>query len=700
MNRKSRRSTAAQGRRGLRQPAASESARSSDRTAERLAAALRHHKVGRLPEAEKLYRQILAIDPGNVDSLHLLSMIELQTGRGDEAIGHIVKAIAVNDRIPEFHSNLGGAFQMQGRLAEAAACYERALALKPDYAEAYSNLGLVLQQQGKLVEAVACYERALALKPDYFEALSNLGLVLQQQGKLAEAVACYERALALKPDLAEAHTNLGNPLQQQGKLAEAVACFERALALKPDFAEARLALCVAQLPILYMDESEIGTRRAAYQAHLSALCDHVGRRETLHGLAQAVGSTQPFYLAYQGYNDRECQTQYGSLVCRIMADCYPPAVLPRPPEPGQPVRVGIVSAYFWQHTVWKLLIKGWLTQLDRDGFQIFGYHTGTKADGETETAAALCHRFVRGPMSGDRWRQAILDDAPHVLIYPEVGMDPDSARLAAQRLAPVQCNSWGHPDTSGFSTLDYFLSSELMEPPAGQDHYSERLIRLPNLSIYYEPLDTRPVPVERPDFGLRPMASVFWCGQSLFKYLPQFDRVFPDIARGAGDCQFVFIEHPGSAHINDMFRARLDRAFSAFGLSATDYCVLLPRLDQDRFVAAIGQSDIVLDSIGWSGGNSTLETLVHDLPIVTMTGPLMRGRHSMAILRMLAVTETITETIDDYVSTAVRLARDVQWRMAIKTRISENKHRLYRDRTCISALEEFLNGAARRPSAS
>jgi protein O-GlcNAc transferase len=126
-------------------------------------------------------------------------------------------------------------------------------------------------------------------------------------------------------------------------------------------------------------------------------------------------------------------------------------------------------------------------------------------------------------------------------------------------------------------------------------------------------------------------------------------------------------------------------------------CVFLPRREDERwFVAAIGQCDIVLDSIGWSGGNSTLESLHHGLPIVTMAAPLMRGRHSMAILKMMGVEETIIETVDDYVFTAVRLAQDVPWRAAVKNRILENKHRVYRDTTSVSALGDFLKSAARR----
>jgi predicted O-linked N-acetylglucosamine transferase (SPINDLY family) len=88
--------------------------------------------------------------------------------------------------------------------------------------------------------------------------------------------------------------------------------------------------------------------------------------------------------------------------------------------------------------------------------------------------------------------------------------------------------------------------------------------------------------------------------------------------------------------------------------------------------------------------------MVHDLPIVTIPGTLMRGRHTMAILQMMGVMDTITGTSDDYVSTAVRLVQDVSWRMALRTRIAERKSRLYRDDSFIFAFEEFLEQVARR----
>jgi protein O-GlcNAc transferase len=483
-------------------------------------------------------------------------------------------------------------------------------------------------------------------------------------------------------------------LRGQGRFPEAVSHFARALALQPNFVEARFALCMAQLPILYDTENEIAERRNAYISSLKDLRDAVQSMPAPDRLTDVVGAHQPFYLAYQNQDDHELQALYGAVVSRIMTARYPAAAGARPVA-NEPIRVAIVSGFFRRHSNWKIPIKGWITQLDRSRFRLFGYYTAAERDAETEIAAASCERFVQGPLSLDVWRAAILSDAPHVIIYPEIGMDRMTVQLAAQRLAPVQCNSWGHPETSGLPTLDYFLGSALMEPSDGDEHYTERLVRLPGLSIYYEPAETILEACDRNALGLRAGAFVFWCGQSLPKYLPQFDSVFARVAREIGDCQFVFIQFPGSAEITKRFWARLERAFAAVGLRAEEHCLLVPRLAPAAFAAAVGACDAVLDSIGWSGCNSILESLAFDLPIVTLTGTLMRGRHATAILSMMQITETITNDVEGYMATAVKLARDRAWRTMLKSKIALNKHRLYRDHTCIDALESFLETQAR-----
>lgn len=199
---------------------------------------LRHHQAGRLNEAERIYRQILAIDIHHADSLHLLGMVAYQAAGHEIAVELICRAIAINPAEAAYHSNLGTVFQSQGRLEEAAASYERAVILRPDLAEAHYNLGNVLYEQDRWEDAAACYQHALVLRPGLAEAHYNLGNALQAQDKFVEAVACYERALALQPEKYEARHNLGNALQALGKLEDAMACYEQVLNVQPGYARA------------------------------------------------------------------------------------------------------------------------------------------------------------------------------------------------------------------------------------------------------------------------------------------------------------------------------------------------------------------------------------------------------------------------------------------------------------------------------
>jgi len=734
-----------------------------DRSEQTLAAAMAHHRAGRLIDAERLYRLVCDTDQKNARAFHLLGVIAHQLRRPDAAslVGRAVmlnpdfaeahndrgvilasnglfadalscfeKAVALNPGYNEARNNLGRGLRSLGRFDEAAKQFElvlkstpgsavahfnlasvfelagqkpdaekhyrRAISLRPDFADAHIHLALLLQDTDRLPEALAHAERAVVLRPDSAGARNNLGNILRTMGRRDDAIAQYETALRIDPNFFMAHYNCGVALRGETRIAEARAHFAQAFALKPDFLEAELALCMAELPALYEDPSEIAERRDAYASRLARLSAHVESASVPAALAEAIGSHQPFYLPYQDHSDRELQTLYGSLVCKIMTARYKTPVLPKPPGPQEPIRLGIVSGFFRQHSNWKIPVRGWLKNLDRNRFHVSGYYTSAERDGETDAAAALCERFVKGPLSLDAWRRTILDDAPHVLIFPEIGMDKVSAQLAAQRLAAIQCCSWGHPVTSGFPTVDYFISSELMESADAADHYSEQLIRLPNLSIYYEPADVSPTEIDRAQLGLRSSAVIYWCCQSLPKYLPQFDGVFARIAAEVPDCQFTFIEFGGGRGVTEMFRARLERAFEAVGLNARDHCVFLPRLAPDRFVAAIGQCDVVLDSIGWSGCNSILESLVHNIPIVTFAGELMRGRHTAAILDMMNIRDTTARTIDEYVSIAGFLGRDGARRSELSAEIAEKKHRVYRDRDCIVALEAFLDRAVRK----
>ena len=200
-----------------------------------LAYGLKHHRAGRLGEAERVYRRILELNPHHADSLHLLGMVAFQTGNCEAAAELISRAILQNGEDAMYFSNLGNVLQTQGRLEAAVDCYQRAIELNPASATAHGNLGLAWQFLGRLEDAARSFEEALKLDPGIAVVHTNLGNVRQAQGRLEEAVVCHERALAAEPHNSEAYSNLGGVLDLQGKLTESMAAYDRALALKPDF---------------------------------------------------------------------------------------------------------------------------------------------------------------------------------------------------------------------------------------------------------------------------------------------------------------------------------------------------------------------------------------------------------------------------------------------------------------------------------
>lgn len=241
-----------------------------------LTIAVNYHQAGRLPEAERLYRQILSFDPNNADARHLLGVIAYQVGKHEAAIEDIQTAIRLKGHDAEMYSNLGAAYQALNRLSDAESCYQNALREQPNHVSARYNMGNVFLKQHRLNEAIESYRQVLRLQPSNIGALNNLGQALKEQGDLLaaadyfeqilrlqpanaevhinlgtvrdaqkrpdEAIAYYRSAIQLRPTLSTGHYNLGNSLKEKGSLEEAAASYRRAVQYDPDHGETHFAL--------------------------------------------------------------------------------------------------------------------------------------------------------------------------------------------------------------------------------------------------------------------------------------------------------------------------------------------------------------------------------------------------------------------------------------------------------------------------
>jgi tetratricopeptide (TPR) repeat protein len=264
--------------------------------AQALMLAEQHRRAGYLGNAEELCLAALGAEPENAEALHLLGIISHQSGRLDEAIAHITRAVERAPQSPLYHANLGELCRLAGRPEEAVVHGRRAVALKPDYPEALSNLGIALYERAQYDDALACQDQALALRPDYAEAHSNRGNALRALGRRSEAEGAYRRALALRPAFAAGWNNLGTTLRDLKRPQEAEEAYRKALAQTPNDPETldNLALALKDLDrpseaiALLRQALSIEARSAKIHLHLGSLLIEQKQVEEASTAAQAA----------------------------------------------------------------------------------------------------------------------------------------------------------------------------------------------------------------------------------------------------------------------------------------------------------------------------------------------------------------------------------------------------------------------------
>lgn len=440
------------------------------------------------------------------------------------------------------------------------------------------------------------------------------------------------------------------------------------------------------VPSVYNNPEEISYYRQRYTKGLQKLIQEtsLATPEARQSALAGIGRLTNFYLSFQAQNDKELQCQYGNLLHDIMAANYPNWVAPlsMPPlKTGDKIRIGYVSNYLHSYsgTLW---LTGWLRYHNHENFEIYCYYTGNQPDGITEEFKNNSDIFYHIPYNLEATCQQIAEDKLHILVFPEIGMDAPTMQMAALRLAPLQCTAWGHPVTTGLPTIDYFLSSELMEAENAQEHYSEKLVRLPNIGVSYPKPYIPPVSKTRSDYQLPEEGVIYLSCQAPSKYLPQYDFVFAEIACRVPKAKFIFLR-------GALLQERLQRAFKTVNLNFEDYCIFLSIPERLDYLMINLLSDVYLDTFTWSGGNTSLEAIACDLPIVTCPGEFMRGRHTDSFLKMLGVTDTIVSNEAEYIDIAVKLGLNPTWRNDIAERMKQRHNNLYDDKGCVIGLEKF-----------
>ena len=644
-----------------------------------------------LEDALHWARRAVDADPVSVDALINLSTVLHEIGDYHEAIPRLLRARALSPNSAIVCNLLGACLLKTGDAAGAAAAFEAATQASPSDADSWANLAAALNDLFEHERALECANRAMSLRSDSSSALAAQAASLFELNKIDEAISSYREAAKHSPTV-QILCSMANTLITAGLNDEAADCLRRAIDMDGANPTARWILAMAALKPIYETDAQVPMSRSQLASSMTELENWF--RETANRRAyEAVGACQPFYLAYHEANNRELLIQHGNLCVSWMTSLRPRPTANRPTiARSAKMRIGIASAHIRNHSVWIAIAKGWASRLNRKKFEMFVFSLDPRQDKQTLAVERGVDFFDREVKGIDAWIDTIKKSNLDALIYPGIGMDHLTYQLAALRLAPVQATSWGHPETSGLPTVDYYFSGDAFEPPNAQLNYSEKLVRLPNFGTFVEPLQPTIRNVTLSSLGLPQGVPLLLCPGAPFKYMPSQDWVWLQIAKGIhAKCRgklVFFTSSSGSMHL--ALLARLRKFFAAADVDFDEHICVVPLLERGRFFSLLQQSTLLLDTLGFSGFNTALQGLECGLPVLAYEGQFMRGRLASGLMRKIDMPELVATSHEDFVQKAIELAADGKRLKKLRSAIPKRVKTLFRDDASVVALEKFF----------
>lgn len=635
-----------------------------------------------LDDAKNCFLHALDLSPENPGILTNLAAVLVDLGELADACAVYQRALVEASAPIKTYIQFAGLLERQGHLDQAHSLLLRALEREPESPATHNNLAGILLKLGHSERAITHCLKALQLQPQFPEARHNLGVAYAAQGKFKLAIDQLVRVVADTPDFLTAYCSLGDIYADQGRMAEAADAYRAAAYQHDAAARIKLALIVTPIP---SSRAQILDNRASMQAAIRDLRNDPALK--LDDPVRQIGAC-PFYLTYQGLGNRELMTQIADLYQYACPELMwtAPHCQRRKPRAGR-IRIGFISKHMYRHSIGRTT-QGVFARLPRERFERVAIFIAPVVDDDLSQsirASADVTLVVQVSLQAAREQIAALE--LDILFYQDIGMEPFSYFLSFARLAPIQCTSFGHPDTSGLANVDYFISSNLFETELAAEDYSEKLVLLNNvgtLAYYYKPELTETAK-SRSDFGLPLDSHLYLCLQTLFKLHPDMDQLFAAILRK--DAHGIIVLLQGTLpHFVELLRAR----FAATLPDVAHRILFLPNLPHSDYLNLLAIGNVVLDPPHFCGMNSTLEAFAVGTPVVTLPSQLQRGRHTLGMYVRMGINECIARSQEEYVNIAINLANNRPHREQLKKRILTHNHVLFEDDQVVDGFARFF----------
>lgn len=644
-----------------------------------IALGVARHRAGRLVEAERHYRAALREAPHSAEALHLLGVVRGALGHAVEAEQLLRSAIELVPDRAEPWSNLGSLLLRLDRPAEAAVALREALARDAGLADAVANLAGALLALDQPVAAEHAARRALAGQPGHAVALANLGGAQLAQGMVDEARQTLESAAASGRQSTALLRNLGQVRLAAGDALGAEAAFRRALAADRDDLECRRGLAFALARLRRLTEAErllehyVRRRPQPSNAHfmLGHLRVLAGRQ--MSGLEPlrlgalrpdapaAEASTLLFDLNYiPGLAPATLLAEHRAWDQRHARPLWQGGSS-RPRGHDRRLSIGFVSPDLRAHAV-SFFLRPLLAHIDADALAVTAYANVATPDIVTEELRGLvgAWRDIRS-CSDDVAASMIRDDGIDLLVDLAGHTADNRLLLFARRAAPVQISYLGYPATTGMAAMDARIVDTLTDPPGAEAHATERLCRLDRCFLAFAPTA---YPEISPSPAIERGSVTFGSFNNLAKLNEGVVALWARVL-AATPGSSLLLKHDASG--DEGVQEHLLDSFAVHGIDRRRLRFVPRTPDLVSHLATYAEVDIALDPFPYTGTTTTCEALWMGVPVVTLAGGHHAARVGLSILSAAGFPAGIAADADDYVRTAVELARAPSLLAALRT---------------------------------
>ena len=598
------------------------------------------------------YERALALDPQNFDTLQLLGLARVQTGDTDAGIALLRRSLSVQPRQLPALNNLAAALRSASRTAEAIATYRRALEIDPKHVVVLTSLGSALLEWGDTREAARCFAQALEADEKDPEIYYWIGRLYQRLGRPADAVLQFRHALRLSPSLGKALDGLGVALDEAGDTAAALETFRAAEKLSPalglrvhrSYAALRLAdwsdwySDVAALSSADLASGYAGDPLRMMTLPVSAALLRQGAERFVAQNA-AVAITAPIRIA--GSPARLPSTHPHST--HLPSARAPSAHPPRARAPSTRIRLAYLSPDLRDHPVGNIVAEVFELR-DRAQFEIYTYAWGPGSDTPVRARiAAACDHFQEVSSLSDR-EVAEKVSADGIDIAVDLAGHTGNSRclIVAARPAPVQVSWLGFPGTTGAPYMDYIVADGFTIPHGDEEHFTERVARLPHTYLPYDRTRLTGAPRPRESDGLPADAFVLGCFGQIRKINPLIFGVWMQILRAVPHAILWLSNSDAGVMMN------LRREAEARGVSGERLLFASSAPDAADYLARYRNVDLALDTFPYGSHSTAADVLWAGCPLVALAGATFVSRVSGSVLKAAGFPELITWSLAEY----------------------------------------------------